>query len=165
MAVLLLFGAARADQRAWTYDSLRQGQKPQSEASPVQPTEEQEVAALLAKMVDRWNAHDIDGYMETLWNSSDLLCVLDGEEVMGWSNLLASYLRGYPDRSAMGSLRVERTLIQPVTQDLACAMDWWTISFGTNPSHSAYATSTYVIRRFPKVGWQICVTHTSFVEP
>ena len=161
---LLLLGTAQADSpRAWSYDSLRQ-ERPQNETAPIQPTEEQQIAALLAKMVDRWNAHDIEGYMETLWNSPDLLCVTDGEEVMGWNNLYASYLRGYPDRTAMGSVTVERTLIQPIKEDVAFAMDWWRASFGPN-SHSAYATSTYLLRKIPQEGWKIAAFHTSFVEP
>jgi ketosteroid isomerase-like protein len=115
-------------------------------------------------MVDRWNAHDIEGYMETLWNSPDLLCVVDGEEVMGWNNLLASYLRGYPDRNAMGSVRTERTLIQPIKEDVAFAMDWWRATYGPK-SHSVYATSTYLLRKIPNEGWKIVAVHTSFVEP
>jgi ketosteroid isomerase-like protein len=163
-SALLLLGTARADSlRAWSYDTQRQGQT-QNETNPKQPTEEQEVAALLAKMVDRWNAHDIDGYMETLWNSPDLLCVVDGEEIMGWNNLLTSYIRGYPDRAAMGSVRTERTLIQPINEDVAFAMDWWRATYGAN-THSVYATSTYLLKRLPNEGWKIAAVHTSFVEP
>jgi ketosteroid isomerase-like protein len=163
-STLLLLSAAQADPpRSWSYDSMRQGQQ-QSETAQTQPTEEQQLAALLATMVDRWNAHDIEGYMETLWNSPDLLCVVDGEEVMGWSNLLASYLRGYPDRTAMGSVRTERTLIQPITENVAFAVDWWRATFGAN-SHSVYATSTYLLRKIPQEGWKIAAVHTSFVEP
>ena len=164
LSTLLLSSAAQADPpRSWSYDSMRQGQQ-QSETAPTQPTEEQQIAALLAKMVDRWDAHDIEGYMETLWNSPDLLCVVDGEEVMGWNNLLASYLRGYPDRTAMGSVRTERTLIQPIKEDVAFAVDWWRATFGAN-SHSVYATSTYLLRKIPQEGWKIAAVHTSFVEP
>jgi ketosteroid isomerase-like protein len=163
-SAFLLLSAAQADPpRAWSYDSMRQGQV-QGDTTPIQLTEEQQVAALLAKMVDRWNAHDIEGYMETLWNSPDLLCVVDGEEVMGWNNLLTSYLRGYPDRAAMGSVRTERTLIQPIKEDVAFAMDWWRATYGSN-SHSVYATSTYLLRKVPKEGWKIAAVHTSFVEP
>ena len=165
LSLFLLLTVARADGpnttagQGWSYDSLH-GQS-QNQA---QPTEEQQIAALLARMVDRWNAHDIDGYMDTLWRSPDLLCVLDGEEVMGWENLLTSYLRGYPDRTAMGSVFVERTRVQLVSADVATAMDWWRASFGRN-THSVYATSTYLLRKFPQDGWKIVVVHTSFVEP
>jgi uncharacterized protein (TIGR02246 family) len=163
LSVLLLLTAAQADEpRAWSYDSMRQGQL-QSETPSAQSTDDQQIAALLAKMVDRWNAHDIEGYMEVFWNSPDLLCVTDGEEIMGWANALASYQRGYPNRDAMGTVREERTLIQPVKADVAFAMDWWRASFGPN-SHSVCATSTYFLRKFQD-GWKIAACHTSFVEP
>ena len=163
-SALLLLSTAQADSpRAWSYDSLRQGKSP-NETAPAQTSEEQQVAALLAKMVDRWNAHDIEGYMETFWNSPDLLCVVEGEELMGWNNLLTSYIRGYPDRSAMGSVRTERTLVQPIKEDVAFAMDWWRATYGPN-SHSVYATSTYLLRKLPNEGWKISAVHTSFVEP
>lgn len=158
LTLLLLSAPGESEPaRTWSFDSQRQTQS-------TQPSAEQEIVALLAKMVDRWNAHDIEGYMETLWNSPDLLCVVDGEEVMGWNNLLTSYLRGYPDRAAMGSVSTERTLIQPIKEDVAFAMDWWRATFGPN-SHSVYATSTYLLRKIPNEGWKIAAVHTSFVEP
>jgi hypothetical protein len=65
-SALLLLSTAQADSpRAWSYDSLRQGKSP-NETAPAQTSGEQQVAALLAKMVDRWNAHDIEGYMENV---------------------------------------------------------------------------------------------------
>jgi ketosteroid isomerase-like protein len=158
LTLLLLNVYGRPDEpRAWSFDSQRQNPSPP-------PSEEQQIVALLAKMVDRWNAHDIEGYMETLWNSPDLLCVVDGEEEMGWNTLLASYLRGYPDRNAMGSVFTERTLIQPIKEDVAFAMDWWRATYGPK-SHSVYATSTYLLRKIPNEGWKIAAVHTSSVEP
>ena len=164
-SLFFLLTLARANEpnatrtQGWSYDSLH-GQN-QNQA---QPTEEQQIAALLALMVDRWNAHDIEGYMDALWHSPDLLCVFEGEEFMGWDNLRASYLRGYPNRTAMGSVFVERTRIQLISADVATAMDWWKASFGPN-THSVYATSTYLLRKFPEEGWKVVVFHTSFVEP
>lgn len=161
LAVLLVLGAAQADQPgAWTYDSLR-GQSP----TQVEPTEEQEIVALLAHQTETWNAHDLEAYMEGFWHSPDLLTVIEGEEYMGYANLQAAYERGYTDRNAMGTVFVERTLIQPTHDDVAFAMEWWRATFPGPKSHSVYATSTYFIRRFPKEGWKIAAGHTSFVEP
>jgi len=158
---VLLLGAAQADEpRAWSYDSLRKGD--QIQIPSTRPTEEQQVAALLARLVERWNAHDIEGYMDGFWNSPDLLIVVEAEEQMGWANVFASYQRGYPDRAAMGTVHVERTLVQPIKDDVAFAMEWWRASFPG--SHSVYATTTYLLRKFAE-GWKITAAHTSFVEP
>ena len=40
----------------------------------------QQVYGILLKMLDRWNAHDIDGYMEVYWESPELLVVVDAPE-------------------------------------------------------------------------------------
>ncbi len=32
------------------------------------------------KMLDRWNAHDIEGYLEEYWKSPELLVVVDSEQ-------------------------------------------------------------------------------------
>jgi hypothetical protein len=37
----------------------------------------QQVCELLLRMLDRWNAHDIDGHLEAYWRSADLLVVVD----------------------------------------------------------------------------------------
>ena len=39
--------------------------------------------AVCLKMLDRWNAHDIDGYMEVYWKSPELLVVVDAEQFNG----------------------------------------------------------------------------------
>jgi hypothetical protein len=52
-------------------------------------------------MLDRWNAHDIEGYVEVYCKSPDLLVVVDAEQFNGWQQLHDSYLNGYPDRNAI----------------------------------------------------------------
>jgi hypothetical protein len=57
----------------------------------------QQVYGILLKMLDRWNAHDIEGYMEVYWKSPELLVVVDAEQFNGWQQLHDSYINGYPD--------------------------------------------------------------------
>jgi hypothetical protein len=42
---------------------------------------------LLLKMLDRWNAHDIEGHMEVYATSPDLLVIVDSEQFNGWQQL------------------------------------------------------------------------------
>ena len=44
----------------------------------------QQINNLLLKMLERWNAHDIDGYMDVYRNSADLLVIVDSEQFSGW---------------------------------------------------------------------------------
>ena len=47
----------------------------------------QQVYEVLLKMLDRWNAHDIEGHLEAYWKSSELLVVIDSEQFNGWQQL------------------------------------------------------------------------------
>jgi|ERR1700693_155507 len=40
----------------------------------------QQVYGILHNMLDRWNAHDLEGYMEVHWKSPELLVVVDAEQ-------------------------------------------------------------------------------------
>ncbi|MBV9876827.1 MAG: hypothetical protein JO025_19010 [Verrucomicrobia bacterium] len=175
LLVALLFSVAQADTppKDWTYDSLRHRNETESAPANTEQTEDQQIAALLAKMVERWNAHDIPGYMECYWNSPDLLVVVEGEELLGWGNNLAAYQRGYPTPESMGTVQTERTLVRLISPDpaspspsakptVAFAMDWWTVRFLT---HSVHATTTYLLQKFPQEGWKVTASHTSCVEP
>jgi hypothetical protein len=35
-------------------------------------------------MIDRWNAHDIEGHLEAYWKSPELLVVIESERFNGW---------------------------------------------------------------------------------
>ncbi|HEX4201284.1 MAG TPA: hypothetical protein VHY59_07175 [Chthoniobacterales bacterium] len=167
LSLLLLMSVGRADPpgsepRAWSFDSLVQKH---SEPGSPSPTDEQQIVALLGRMTERWNAHDVEGYMEVFWRSPDLCYVCNGQEVMGWGNLMAEYQRGFPDRNTMGTVHVDRTLVQVIDANVASALDWWSVSFPTKSSHPEFATTTYLLRKFPAEGWKIVLLHTSFVEP
>jgi hypothetical protein len=50
----------------------------------------QQVYEILLKMLDRWNAHDIEGYMEVYWKSLELLVIIGSEDFDGWK-IIASH--------------------------------------------------------------------------
>ena len=77
----------------WTFDS----NKPAVPSTPA-TADDQAIYGVISQMVALWNAHDIEHYMECFWKSDNLLIVSDGEQVIGWSNLLATYQRSYPNR-------------------------------------------------------------------
>ena len=41
--------------------------------SSVSQPDTQQVYEVLLKMLDRWNAHDIDGYLKVYWESSGII--------------------------------------------------------------------------------------------
>ena len=79
----------------WQFDSL--GPKATSIKSDVQ-----QVYEVLLIMLDRWNAHDIEGHLEVYWRSPEMLVVIDSEQFNGWQQLHDSYINGYPNRKYDG---------------------------------------------------------------
>src|ERR1700727_1852578 len=95
---LALASAPRAkaqEHTGWQLDSLHAN-------SGVTKPDAQQVYEVVLKMLDRWNAHDIDGYLETYWKSPELLVVVDSEQFNGWQQLHDSYINGYPTPPPMG---------------------------------------------------------------
>ena len=80
--------------------------------SSVPKPDDQQVYEILLKMLDRWNAHDIEGYLEVYWNSPELLVVVGSEQFNGWQQLHDSYISGYPGGTAMGFIQPKRIQIQ-----------------------------------------------------
>jgi hypothetical protein len=106
------------ERNGWELDSLRGNPN-------VAKPDTQQVYEILLKMLDRWNANDIEGCMELYWKSPELLVVVDSEQFNGWQQLHDSYLNGYPDRNAMGLIRPKRIQVKLLKPDLALALTWW----------------------------------------
>jgi hypothetical protein len=45
----------------------------------------QQVHEILLKMLNCWNAHDIEGYIQVYWKTPELLVVVDSEQVIAES--------------------------------------------------------------------------------
>lgn len=122
---------------------------------------EKEVYDEVVKASDAWNRHDLEGYLDAFWRSDDLVVVVEGEVVHGWTLLSKALHGGYPNPSEMGELTLDRVQVQMLAPDLAQVLDWDTITF---PKKKEFGTATIVMKRLPE-GWRVVLMHTSFVEP
>jgi hypothetical protein len=148
--------SAKAQQKSgWQYDSLG------SKSGATEP-DAQRVYEILLKMLDRWNAHDIEGHLEAYWKSPELLVVIDSEQYNGWQQLHDSYLNGYPDRSAMGFIEPGRIQVKLLKPDFALALTWWTINFPTS-NQKVVGNTTMNLQKFDD-GWKIVASHSSTNE-
>ena len=120
-----------------------------------------EIQALIFHMTERWNAHDLAGFMEGLWKSNDFLLVVDAEEVRGWTEVYAAYQRGYPDPSTMGTLVSDHLETQLVNSDVALVFNRWTAHLRGG---RVLGTSTMVVQKFSD-GWKIISDHSTTLEP
>jgi ketosteroid isomerase-like protein len=132
--------------------------------TPGNPTSTEFVNEVLLKMVDRWNAHDIEGLMSLYWNSPSLLAVIDTQQYEGWQNLYHSYKRQYQNPNDMGIVSPTRMQVELLEPDLAFGIISWTLRYPNNPLASELVgTSTVDLQKFAD-GWKIVALHMSFTE-
>ncbi len=143
------------EQSAWQFGSLPAN-------SSVYKSDDQQVYEVLLKRLDRWNAHDIEGYIKVYWNSPELLVVIDSEQYNGWRQLHDSYVNGYPGSTAMGFIEPTRIQVRLLKPDFALALTWWTISFPSS-NRKAVGTTTMNLQKFDG-GWKIVAFHSSTDE-
>jgi uncharacterized protein (TIGR02246 family) len=143
------------EQGGWVFDSLDSLQgAPESDG--------QQVYEVLLKMLDRWNAHDIEGHLEAYWKSAELLVVVDSEQFNGWQQLHDSYVNGYPNRDSMGYINPARIQIKLLKPDLALVLSWWSISF-PNSKQRVVGNTTMNLQKFDQ-GWKIVASHSSTTD-
>jgi uncharacterized protein (TIGR02246 family) len=143
------------DQEGWVFDSL--------DSFPgTAKSEGQKVYDILLKMVDRWNAHDVEGYLEAYWKSPQLLVVVDSEQYNGWQQLHDSYVNSYPDRNSMGYFTPARIQIKLLKPDLALVLSWWSISF-PNSKQRVVGNTTMNLQKFSGA-WKIVAAHSSTTD-
>jgi uncharacterized protein (TIGR02246 family) len=139
----------------WQFDSLAPN-------SSVSKSDSQQIYEVLLKMLDRWNAHDIEGYLEVYWKSPELLVIVDSEQFNGWQQLHDSYINGYPDRNAMGFIEPRRIQVKLLKSDLALALTWWSVSFPSS-KRKVVGNTTMNLQKLDD-GWKIVASHTSITE-
>ena len=89
----------------------------------------------MLKMLDRWNAHDIEGHLAVYWKSPELLVVVDSEQF---------------------NKRIQVKLLKP---DIALALTWWSVAFPSS-KQNVVGNSTMNLQKFND-GWKIVASHTS----
>jgi ketosteroid isomerase-like protein len=148
---------AGSPQSSWVFDSVKPSPSPSESAA----TDDEQVYKVILDQVRYWNAHDIEHYMDCFWKSPDLLVVNDGEQVMGWAEVLATYQRGFPNRAEMGTMTLQRAKLQRLGPDFFLGLSWFVVR--TNGKDS-YSTDTMIFQRLSE-GWKIVSDHSSYLEP
>ena len=143
------------EHKGWLFDSLGPSQG-------ALKSDAQQVYEVLLKMLDRWNAHDIEGHMEVYWKSPELLVMVDSEQFNGWQQLHDSYLNGYPDRNSMGFINPKRIQVKLLKPDFALALTWWSVSFPSS-KQKVVGNTTLNLQKFDD-GWKIVASHSSTTE-
>jgi hypothetical protein len=150
--IFLAASASGGDRPTWTFDSIA----PQTADKT---TPEQQIYSVLLNQIDLWNRRDLDGYMQAFWNSPELLVIVQAQQIEGWANLAATYQRGYPDRSKMGTLSLERVKIRQMGDDWM-ALAWSQIH---ETGGDTFTTEAIIFRKFDD-GFKIIYDQCSILE-
>jgi uncharacterized protein (TIGR02246 family) len=148
---------------AWGFDSVTPEDPSKGDAND----EYHQVYRVMMGMADAWNAHNLDAYLECFWKSPDLLVIVEGDQMKGWTEINNTYRKGYANPADMGTLLPERVQIQMISSDVALVLDWWTLMLPKTVnlrSPKVVGTSTLVLKKLPE-GWRIVADHSSFVTP
>jgi len=154
-ALFFCLPAEAQERAAWQVESIPAN-------SGVSKPDDQQVYDVLLKMLDRWNAHDVDGYLDVYRKSADLLVVVDSEQFNGWQQLHDSYINGYPDRAAMGFIQPTRIQVQLLKPDMDLALTWWSITFPSS-KQTVVGNTTMNLQKFDD-GWKVIAPHSSTAE-
>jgi hypothetical protein len=96
-------------------------------SSPVmaQTDTQKEVVALLHEQDACWNRGDLDGFMQTYWQSDSLMFIGKSGVTYGWQNTLNNYKRSYPDPAAMGTLRFDIIHFENISPNYCSVVGKW----------------------------------------
>jgi ketosteroid isomerase-like protein len=66
-----------------------------------------EIVSVMDKQAKCWNDGNVDCYMEGYWKSDKLMFIGKSGLVYGWQKTLEKYKKNYPDKTAMGRLKLK----------------------------------------------------------
>lgn len=120
---------------------------------------EQEIRRVLDSQVSAWNRGDVRAFMDGYDNSGSTTFV-GAKITRGHAQVLADYLKRYPSREKMGTLRFSELEIKPLGADYASVIGRWHLDRKTEAGGEAGGIFTLLFQRTAR-GWKIILDHTS----
>ncbi len=131
-------------------------------AQEEQPTEtvKEELTKILRVQANCWNEDDIEGFMQTYWNSEELTFSSGGKTTKGWQATLDGYKERYPAGN-MGRLHFDHLDITLLGGDAALVLGQWHLTYDAENKDGNFSL---VLRKL-EGGWKIVHDHSSIIEP
>ena len=111
----------------------------------------------MAAQVKAWNNGDINGFMQTYWESDSLWFIGSTAPTHGWQTTLENYKKNYPDTATMGKLAFNLINLKKLSPDYYFVIGKWHLR------KSVGDVGGYFTLLFKKINskWVIVVDHTS----
>ncbi|MBV8817474.1 MAG: nuclear transport factor 2 family protein [Acidobacteriaceae bacterium] len=122
-------------------------------------SDEQQIRKVLDDQTAAWNRGDIRVFLEGYDHAPDLTFV-SKNVVKGYDGVLDRYLKNYPDKAAMGTLRFSDLEIRVLDASYASVIGRFHLDRAQNAGGEAQGLFTLLFRKTSS-GWKIILDHTS----
>ncbi len=130
-------------------------------ASPsIQDDAESQIHELLRQQAQHWNAGNIEGFMETYWQSPQLTFSSGGQTTRGWQATLDRYRQKYSTKEQMGFLKFDNFEFTRLGPDAALVLGSWHL---TRKDDAPQGRFSLVFKRI-EGDWKIIHDHTSSLQ-
>ncbi len=120
---------------------------------------EHEIRAVLDEQVAAWNRGDIPAFMDG-YEKSDATTFVSATVTKGHAQVLASYLKRYPSRERMGTLRFSDLEIRRLGTEYASVIGRFHLDRSAETGGEAAGIFTLLFRKTAQ-DWRIILDHTS----
>ncbi len=118
----------------------------------------QAILTTLDRQTADWNAGNIKAFMNGYWESDSLMFVGKNGVTYGYQNTYQNYLKRYPDRATMGTLKFDILHLSFPGKDVAFVVGKWHI---TRPEVGDVGGHYTLLWRKLKGKWVVVCDHTS----
>lgn len=122
-----------------------------------QSSDEAAIRKLLQTQTEAWNRGDLEGFMQTYWQSDSLTFIGKHGVTRGWQQTLDNYKKGYPDKAAMGTLSFDMIQIKKLSADYYYVTGGWKLQRAADAPSGYY---TLLLQKIKGV-WKIVSDHSS----
>ncbi len=119
--------------------------------------DEIQIRNLMALQTEAWNRGDVNGFMQTYWQSDSLMFVGKDGITWGWKNTLERYKNGYPDKAAMGQLSFNNIQVKKLSEEYYFVVGKWMLKRNAGDLSGHY---NLLIKRI-NGEWKIITDHSS----
>jgi len=120
---------------------------------------EQEIQGVLDAQVAAWNRGDIQGFMEG-YDKSEATTFVGTAITKGHAMVLARYLKSYPTREKMGTLRFSDIETRMLGADYASVLGRFHLDRTADAGGEAAGIFTLLFHKTAD-GWKVILDHTS----
>lgn len=117
-----------------------------------------EIENIMLNQQQCWNNGDLQCFMESYWKSDSLMFIGKSGITYGWQSTLDNYIKGYPDKTAMGQLKFKNIKITPISDSYCYVIGKWHLSRTIGDLEGHY-TLMWIKNKEGK--WMIISDHSS----